>query len=75
MDIKEKIKERVDNINDRRLLDELLKIVELEHEIEHVHELSDPEKNAIDEGILDAEAGNLLSNSEASQQVMEWLKK
>ena len=35
MDIKEKIKERVNNINDPRLLDELLKAVELEYEIEH----------------------------------------
>lgn len=35
MGIKEKIKERVNNINDPRLLDELLKAVELEYEIEH----------------------------------------
>ncbi len=75
MDIKEKIKERVNNINDRRLLNELLKAVELEHEIEHLDELSEPEKNAIDDGISDAEAGNLHSNSEASQLVKKWLKK
>ncbi|MEX0724337.1 MAG: hypothetical protein WD053_10685 [Gracilimonas sp.] len=75
MDIKEKIKERVNNINDPHLLDELLKAVELEHEIEHMDELSEHEKNAIDQGILDAEAGNLHSNSEASQLVKEWLKK
>ena len=75
MDIKEKIKERVNDINDPRLLDELLKVVELEYEIEHVDELSEPEKNAIDEGISDVEAGNLHSNSDASQLVKEWLKK
>jgi predicted transcriptional regulator len=75
MDIKEKIKERVNKINDPRLLDELLKVVELEHEIEHVDELSEPEKNAIDKGIADADAGNLHSNSEASQLVPKWLKK
>ncbi len=56
-------------------LDELLKAVELEYEIEHVDELSEPEKNAIDEGISDAEAGNLHSNAEASQLVKKWLKK
>jgi len=74
MNVKERIKKRVNDINDPRLLDELLKAVELEHEIEHVDELSEPEKNAIDEGISDAEAGNLHSNSEASQLVREWLK-
>ena len=75
MNVKERIKERVNNINDPKLLDELLKAVELEHEIEHIDELTDIEKKAIDEGISDAELGKLYSNSEASQLVKEWLKK
>ncbi len=75
MNLKEKIKERVNDINDPRLLEELLKAVELEHEIEHLDELSEAEKKAIDEGISDADAGNLYSNEKASQLVKEWLKK
>lgn len=75
MDTKEKIKKRVNNINDPRLLDELLKAVELEYEIEHLDELSETEKNAIDDGISDAETDKLHSNSEASQLVQKWLKK
>ena len=75
MNIKERIKEKVNNINDPQLLDKLLKAVELEHEIEHIDELTDHEKNAIDEGISDAESGKLHSNSEASQLVKKWLKK
>lgn len=75
MTIKERIKERVNDINDPRLLDELLKAVNLEHEIEHFENLNDLEKTAIDEGIADAESGNLHSNSKASQLVKEWLKK
>ena len=75
MNVKERIKERVNDINDPRLLDELLKAVELEYEIEHIDELSDLEKEAIDEGIADAESGKLHSNSEASQLVKQWLKK
>jgi hypothetical protein len=75
MNVKERIKERVNDINDPQLLDELLKAVELEHEIEHIDELTDLEKKAIDEGISDAESRKLHSNSEASQLVKEWLKK
>ncbi len=75
MNVKERIKERVNDINDPRLLDELLKAVELEHEIEHLDQLTDLEKRAIDEGISDAELGKLHSNSEASQLVKEWQKK
>ena len=43
MDIKEKIKRRVNEINDPQLLDELLKAVELEHEIEYIDELTELE--------------------------------
>lgn len=75
MNVKERIKQRVNDINYPRLLDELLKAVELEYEIEHVDELTDIEKKAIDKGISDAELGKLHSNSEASQLVKEWLKK
>lgn len=75
MNVKERIKERVNDINDPRLLDELLKAVELEHEIEHIDKLTELEQQAIDEGISDAEAGNLHSNSDASQLVKQWLKK
>lgn len=75
MNVKERIKKRVNDINDPRLLDELLKAVELEYEIEHIDELTNVEKRAIDDGIADAEAGKLHSNSEASQLVKKWLKK
>lgn len=75
MNVKERIKERVNGINDPRLLDELLKAVDLEHEIEHLDELTELEKKAIDKGIEDAEDGKLHSNAEASQLVKEWLKK
>ncbi|MEQ8583207.1 MAG: hypothetical protein RIC30_10270 [Marinoscillum sp.] len=75
MNVKERIVERVNAINDPRLLDELLKAVELEYEIEHIDELTEIEKKAIDEGISDADAGKLHSSSEASQLVKKWLKK
>ncbi len=75
MNVKERIKELINDINDPQLLSELLQAVELEHKIEHMDELTKPEKHAIDHGIADAEAGNLHSSSEASRLVREWLRK
>ena len=74
MNVKEKIQKRVNEISDPQLLDELLRAVELAHEIENVDMISIPEKKAIDKGILDAESGNLHSNQKASQMVKQWLK-
>ena len=73
--IKEKIIERVNGINDPKLLEELLQAIELEHEIENLHTLTEEEKRAIDEGIDDADSGKLYSNAEASQLIKKWLDK
>lgn len=75
MNVKEKIINKVNSIQDPALLEELLKAAELEHEIELLQDLNSQEKEAIDKGIEDAEAGNLHSNEDASQLVKEWLKK
>ena len=75
INIKEKIIERVNGINDPQLLEELLQAIELEHEIENFHTLTDEEKTAIDEGIDDSDSGKLYSNAEASQLIKKWLNK
>lgn len=75
MNVKEKIISKVNSIQDPSLLEELLRAAELEHEIEQLKDLSTEEKEAIDEGIKDAEAGNMHSNEEATHLVKEWLKK
>ena len=74
-DIREKIISKVNKIENQELLEELLKAVELEHEIDEIQELSNEEKDAIDEGIKDAENGNTHSNKEANELVKKWLKK
>lgn len=75
MDIKERIIERINDINDPQLLAEILQAIELEKDIEQFHQLTNEEKVAIDEGIEDAESGNLYSNREAGQLFKKWLKK
>ena len=75
VNVKERIIEKVNNIQDPILLEELLQAVGLESEIEHSYELTQEEKTAIDEGIDDAESGKVYSNSEASELVQKWLKK
>lgn len=73
--IKDRIIERVNDIQDPQLLEELLQAIELEHEIENLQTLSSEEKLAIDKGIEDAESGKLYTNEEASQLITKWLNK
>lgn len=75
LNVKERIIEKVNNIQDPVLLEELLHAVGLESEIEHSYELTQEEKTAIDVGIDDADSGKVYSNSEASELVQKWVKK
>ena len=70
MNVKEKIKERVNDINDPRLLDELLKAVELEHEIEHIDQLSYLEKKLSMKEFLTLNQGNSIQ----TLRQVNWLK-
>ena len=73
-DIKERIIDKLNQIEDPNLLKELLKAVELEVEVDQTYDLTKEEKTAIDEGIAAAESGNTNSSKEANQSVREWLK-
>ena len=73
--VKEKILERVREIQDPQLLKELLQAVELESEIDQIGQLTDDEIAAIDEGIKDADAGKMYSNTQATELVQQWLRK
>ncbi len=68
--LKKEFINKVNDIQDPQLLEELL-----EAEIDHSNELTEEEKIAIDEGIDDADSGNVHSNSDASELVQKWLRK
>jgi len=73
--LKKRIIDRIKIIQDEKLLDELFKAVELEHEIDSTYELSKEERKAMEEGIKDANQGQTYSHDETDHLVKEWLKK
>lgn len=75
VEIKEKIINRVREINDESLLREILNVVEVESDLEEVYKLSETERIAVQEGIKEADKGLLIPHKEANQKVREWLKK
>ncbi len=76
MRTKEKIIEKIQNIEDESILEDLLEIIDLELDmVGDTVQLSDDQKSAIDEGLKDIQEGRFYSNEEARKMVDEWMKK
>ncbi|TXK52006.1 hypothetical protein FVR03_02695 [Pontibacter qinzhouensis] len=76
MKTKEKIIERINQIDDESVLEELLEIIDLELNLsEATVQLTDEQKAAIDEGMHDLAQGRSYSDEEARKIVNEWMAK
>ena len=76
MKTKEQLIKKIQQIEDESVLQDLLKMVDLEMDLsDEIVQLTEEHKLAIDEGLKDIEEGRLLSNHEARKMVDEWMKK
>ena len=75
MKTKEKLIDKISHIDDEKILEEIMQLVELELEMigDKIH-LTDEQKTFIDHGIKDIENGDVLSNEQAKKMTSEWLK-
>jgi len=75
MTTKERIITRVNQINDPQLLEDILRAVDLELNLEESYQLTELESAAVAEGLKDANEGKLYSQSEAREFVRQWQRK
>jgi len=73
MQLKEKVIEKLDHLEES-FLAEILHLIEF-HQETKPYQLSAVEKEAIQEGIEDIEAGNFHTNEAVEKEMLEWLKK
>ena len=75
MRAKEKILEKIQNIEDESILQDLLEVIDLELNLNTaVVELSNEQKTAIDEGLKDIDEGKTFSQEQARKIVDEWMR-
>ena len=66
----------ISHINDESILEEIMKIVDLELEmIGDEIQLTNEQKSFIDKGLKDIESGNIITDKEAKKMTKKWLKK
>jgi predicted transcriptional regulator len=71
-ELKEKLIAKINNINDRELLELIARTIEFEEKYNVIYEMSSEELAAVQEGREQLKKGQWLSHEEANKQVDEW---
>lgn len=73
MNVKEKIIERLNSIDNPELLNEILDLISAETEVEEIYRLNSSERKNVQEGIDDAKEARTYSQDEADNLISQWL--
>lgn len=74
VELKNKLKEKIDKLDQDYLLEHLIEIIEIETS-EEVFEIPESHKKSIDIGLAQIKAGNTHSNEEVLIRVQKWADK
>jgi hypothetical protein len=74
MSIKELIINKVNAINNPKILEEILSLISIESETEEIYQFSANEKKLVLEGINDADNGNSYNQQESDNIISKWLQ-
>ncbi len=75
MNTKEKLIEKITNIDDESILEDILDLVQLEIELNAgTIQLTQEQIIFIDQGLKDIESGNVVTDEVAKKMTKEWLK-
>ena len=76
IELKRKLKHRIDSIEDDMLLEEIFRLTGMEEdEDEEVFHFSDEQLKAVEEAELEYNRGDFISGEEADKIIREWLEK
>lgn len=73
--LKKRVIEGIENTKNTDLLEEVLRLLDLENQDLKVYELNDAQINAINEAREQIKKGQTLTNEEANDEIDKWLKK
>ena len=73
--LKEKLIRKIQKTEDRNILEEVYRLLEIDFDDHSTYTLSNEQKSAIQEARDQIKKGQFLSEEQANQQVEEWLKR
>ncbi|MEP7197090.1 MAG: hypothetical protein ABI851_11280 [Saprospiraceae bacterium] len=75
IELKKQLIDKIQETDNDNILEELLRLLEIESEAESIYVLNVSQINAIEEGRVQIKNGQFLENDQANIEIQEWLKK
>lgn len=75
IEIKRKLINEINQSENKSLLEEFFRFLNLENEIQEAYKLNSEQKSAIAEARKQITQGDYLTNEESNQEIDEWLNK
>ncbi len=73
IELRRRLIDKIQKTDNKKLLQEVYRLLELEMEDIEIYKLSDAQKNAIDEARQQIKNGQGLTDDEAAREIDEWL--
>ena len=74
-ELKHKIIEKVNQLQDEDLLNDLIRIIDDTADDDKIYRLSEKHKKAVTDAVKEIEKGNYLTGEQSNMQANEWLNK
>lgn len=74
-ELKKRLIDKIQNTENKKLLEEAFRLLEIETEPIEVFKLSDEQKSVVNEARQQFTSGKFLTNDQADNEVDEWLSK
>ena len=75
LDLKRKLKSKIDSIDNKLLLEEMMRLADMEDDSDELFELSAEQLQAVREAEQEYEQGKFVSGEEADKMIREWIEK
>ena len=75
VELRKRLIDKIQKTEDRNLLQEAYRLLELETEDIEIYKLSDDQKSVVTEAQLQIKSGKFLTNDQSDKETDEWLNK
>ncbi len=74
VEIKENLINKINRTEDKSLLTEISRLIDLEEEVSEVYYLSERQQQVVNESRAEYQRGEILSSNEANSEIKKWLE-
>ena len=75
IELKNKVRKRIESLNDEHLLEEILNLIDFESDKEEVYSIPPDHQKELEISLRQMKNGNTISNEDVNDKVQKWLSK